>query len=51
MPLSTAYAVWSAAGTAVLAVIGMLAFGESRSAVKIASLGLAIVAIAGLHAG
>jgi small multidrug resistance pump len=51
LPLSTAYAVWSAAGTAVLAFVGMVAFGESRSSVKLASLALAVVAIAGLRLG
>jgi small multidrug resistance pump len=51
IPLSTAYAIWSAAGTAVIATIGMIAFGESRSALKIVSLVLAVVAIAGLRLG
>jgi len=51
IPLSTAYAIWSAAGTAVIATIGIVAFGESRSVLKLVSLFFAVVAIAGLRFG
>jgi len=42
------YAVWSAAGTALIAVIGILAFGEGASALKLASLGLIMAGVVGL---
>jgi small multidrug resistance pump len=47
--LSTAYAVWSGAGTAVVAAIGILWFGEAAGAWKLLSLALIIIGVAGLH--
>jgi len=47
--LSTAYAVWSGVGTALVATIGMLWFGESASLWKLASLALIVLGVAGLH--
>jgi small multidrug resistance pump len=41
VPLSVTYAVWSAIGTAAIAVISVLAFGERMSLLKI--LGLALI--------
>jgi multidrug transporter EmrE-like cation transporter len=43
VPVSVAYAVWSGAGTALVAVIGVLVLGEHMGAVKVAGLA-AIVA-------
>ncbi|ETA01714.1 cation/cationic drug transporter [Frankia casuarinae] len=43
------YAVWSAAGTAAMAVIGAAVFGESMNALKVASLVLVIVGVVGLQ--
>ncbi len=43
MPVSVAYAVWSGAGTALVAVIGVLVLGENLDGVKVAGLA-AIVA-------
>jgi multidrug transporter EmrE-like cation transporter len=43
------YAVWSAAGTALIATIGILAFGEPATALKLASLGLIIIGVIGLN--
>jgi small multidrug resistance pump len=47
--LSTAYAVWSGVGTAIVAAIGILWFGEPAGAWKLASLTLIIVGVVGLH--
>jgi len=43
------YAVWSAAGTALIAVIGVLAFGETASALKFASLAVIAAGVVGLN--
>ena len=42
------YAVWSAVGTALIAVVGVFAFGEPATALKVASLGLIILGVVGL---
>ncbi len=47
--VSVAYAIWAGLGTAIIAAIGIVYFGESASAVKFASLLLIIVGVAGLH--
>jgi small multidrug resistance pump len=47
--LSIAYAVWSGVGTALVAAIGILWFGESAAAAKLLCLGLIILGVAGLH--
>ena len=49
IPLSTTYAVWSAVGTAAIAVIGIVAFGETATALKLASLTLIIAGVVGLN--
>jgi len=49
LDVSYAYAVWSAAGTALIAVIGVLWFNENVNAVKVVSLALIIVGVVGLH--
>jgi small multidrug resistance pump len=49
IPLSTAYAVWSGVGTALIAAIGMFWFGEPAGAGKLISIGLIIAGVAGLH--
>jgi multidrug transporter EmrE-like cation transporter len=51
LSLGTTYAVWSAAGTALIAVVGVLAFGEPATALKLASLGLIILGVVGLNLG
>ena len=50
LSVGTTYAVWSAAGTAAIAMIGILAYGETANAMKIASLGLIVVGVVGLNA-
>jgi small multidrug resistance pump len=47
--LSTAYAVWSGVGTALVATIGILWFGEPAGLWKLVSLALIIAGVAGLH--
>lgn len=42
LPLSFAYAIWAAAGTAMTAIIGILIWGELFSAAKVAGLLLII---------
>jgi small multidrug resistance pump len=50
LSVGTTYAVWSAAGTAAIAVIGVLAYGETANALKLASLGLIVLGVVGLNA-
>ena len=45
------YAVWSGVGTALIAAIGIFAFGESATALKLASVALIIAGVVGLNAG
>ena len=47
--LSIAYAVWSGVGTAVVAAIGIVWFGESAGAWKLLCLALIVLGVAGLH--
>jgi quaternary ammonium compound-resistance protein SugE len=48
IPIGTGYAVWTGIGAAGTAVAGMLLFGESRAAVRIASILVIVAGIAGL---
>jgi len=43
------YAVWAGAGTALIAGIGMLAFGEPATALRLGSLALVIAGVVGLN--
>jgi small multidrug resistance pump len=49
MSVGATYAIWSAVGTALVATIGMLALGESATALKLASLALIIIGVVGLN--
>ena len=49
LSIGTTYAVWSAAGTALIAVFGMFALGEPATALKVASLALIIIGVVGLN--
>jgi small multidrug resistance pump len=49
LSVGTTYAVWSAVGTALIAVFGMLALGESATALKVGSLALIILGVVGLN--
>ena len=48
LPMGTAYAVWTGIGAVGLAIAGILAFGESASAVRLACIGLIVLGIVGL---
>jgi small multidrug resistance pump len=47
--LSVVYAVWSGVGTVLTALIGYLYFKEPATAVKMASAGLIVLGVVGLH--
>lgn len=47
--VSTAYAVWSGVGTALIAIIGIFYFRESATALKIVSILLIIIGVIGLN--
>jgi small multidrug resistance pump len=49
--MSVSYAIWSGVGTATIALIGMLAFRESLTAVQVLSIALIIVGVVGLRVG
>ncbi len=49
LPVSTVYALWAGVGTALVAIIGIAAFGEPASAVKLASILLIVMGVVGLH--
>jgi quaternary ammonium compound-resistance protein SugE len=51
LPAGTAYAVWTGCGAAGGAIAGILIFGEGRSAIRLASIGLIVVGIVGLRLG
>lgn len=47
--LSVVYAVWSGVGTVLTALIGYLYFKEPATALKLASAGLIVIGVIGLH--
>lgn len=48
--LSVVYAVWSGVGTVLTAAIGFAWFKEPATALKLASIGLIVIGVMGLHA-
>ena len=48
IPMGTAYAVWTGIGAVGGVVVGIVAFGESASALRIASAALIVAGIVGL---
>ncbi len=50
IPVGLTYAIWSGVGTALVAVGGVVAFGESMNPMKIASLMVIVLGVAGLSA-
>ncbi|MCG8344282.1 MAG: multidrug efflux SMR transporter [Chlorobiales bacterium] len=50
LPVGMTYAIWAAVGTALITLVGVLCFGESMNLLKIISLLLIIIGVAGLHA-
>jgi small multidrug resistance pump len=49
MEVGNAYAIWASAGTALIAIIGIMYFNESASPAKVISIGLIILGIIGLE--
>ncbi len=49
LPIGLTYAVWAAVGTALIAAIGIVAFGEPATTLKLLSLGLIIAGVVGLN--
>ena len=49
LSVGTTYAIWAGAGTAAIAVIGIVALGEPATAIKLASLALIIAGVIGLN--
>jgi small multidrug resistance pump len=49
LPVGLTYAIWAGLGTALITAIGVLWFGESMNTLKVVSLLLIIIGIAGLH--
>ena len=48
IPVGTGYAVWTGMGAAGAALLGMIYYGEPRTAARFACIGLIIAGIAGL---
>lgn len=48
LPLGTAYAIWTGIGTVGTVVLGILLFGESTHALRLACIGLIVLGIVGL---
>ena len=49
MQVSIAYAIWASAGTALIAIIGIVFFHENISVAKVVSISLIILGILGLE--
>ena len=49
LPIGLTYAVWAAVGTALIAAIGIVAFGEPATTLKLLSLALIIAGTVGLN--
>ncbi|MFO1113244.1 MAG: multidrug efflux SMR transporter [Rhodospirillales bacterium] len=48
LPVGTAYAIWTGVGTVGTAILGMVLFGESTTALRLACIGLIVAGIIGL---
>jgi len=51
LPVAVAYAIWSAAGVALVATIGALFLGERLTAVQVVGLALVIGGVVALESG
>ena len=51
IPVGTAYAVWSGVGTALIALIGIVALGETASAPRLVGVALVVVGVVLLNLG
>lgn len=50
LPISIAYPVWAGGGTAGVALLGLLLFGESVTALKLVGVGIVVVGVVVLNA-
>lgn len=50
LPLGTAYAVWTGIGAVGTAIVGILFFGEPRTAIRLACIAMILLGIVGLKA-
>ena len=48
IPIGTGYAVWTGIGAVGVAILGMILFQESRDLVRLGSIALIVIGIAGL---
>lgn len=48
LPVGTAYAVWTGIGAVGVATVGMVALGEPATPLRLASIALVVIGIAGL---
>jgi small multidrug resistance pump len=51
LDLSIVYAIWAGVGTALIAIIGFLYFGEQATLLKAACIGLIVIGVVGLNYG
>jgi small multidrug resistance pump len=49
LSVSSTYAIWAGAGTAAVALIGIVALGEPATALKLGSIALIIAGVIGLN--
>ena len=49
MEVSVVYAIWSGAGTALMALVGHFLFAEQLPPMKVASIGLIVLGVVGLN--
>lgn len=49
LPMGTAYAVWTGVGAVGTAIVGIAAFGEPASALRVGSIALIVLGIVGLR--
>ena len=49
LSVGTTYAIWAGAGTAAIAVIGIVALGEPATALKLVSIALIVAGVIGLN--
>jgi small multidrug resistance pump len=50
LSVGTTYAIWAGAGTAAIAVIGIVVLGEPATALKLVSIALIVAGVIGLNA-
>jgi quaternary ammonium compound-resistance protein SugE len=51
LPIGTAYAVWTGVGAVGTAALGMVLFGEPRTALRLTAIAMIVAGIVGLRLG